>query len=159
MDFATKEMSQAAHTHPLCLGFWDGPCACTREQHKATLALTSPQVQTKLPLAYMCMQLSVTMPIRAMQQCGTCSLKVPMPPYPVEGGRCRLQAPHKLTGNPRMMHRRVASGHRKVCWEKHGVAPHRQKGLGAAFPREGPGTHPATGAKGCPVRGTVTQPQ
>lgn len=26
------------------------------------------------------------------------------------------------------------------------------------FPREGPGTHPATGAKGCPVKGTSPSP-
>ena len=76
------------------------------------------------------------------------------------GREVQAAGTHKLTGNPQMTHSRVAGGHREVPvqWGQHGAAPHGQEALGAAFPRERPGTHSATGAKGCPARGTSPSP-
>lgn len=41
-----------------------------------------------------------------------------------------------------------------MCWGQLGVALHGQEALCVVCPREGPGTHPVRGAKGCLIRAT-----
>lgn len=94
---------------------------------------------------------AAVVPIHATHQRGTCGggHTVPMPPYPVDRGRCGLQAPHKLTGNPQMTPNRITRGHREVPGHHGGTS-----WTGSFWHGFSQGsTHPATGAKGCLVGG------